>query len=124
MNVDPADDCTFWYAGEYYATSSSFNWRTRIGKFKFASCTPPPQGTLTGVITRCDSGAPLSSAQVDVSGGPSNGFSRMSDATGTYSIKLAPGTYAVTVSDVGHSCSAAGPFLVTITNGGTTILST
>src|SRR5438309_1977984 len=38
MSVDPTDDCTFWYTNEYYATTSSFNWRTRIAAFKFDSC--------------------------------------------------------------------------------------
>ena len=35
MAIDPADDSTFWYAQEYYDTTSSFNWRTRIGKLHF-----------------------------------------------------------------------------------------
>jgi hypothetical protein len=38
MSVDPGDDCTFWYTNEYYATSGSFNWSTRIGSFRFNSC--------------------------------------------------------------------------------------
>ncbi len=38
MTVDPVDDCTFWYTQEYYSTNSSFNWRTRIGNFKFGTC--------------------------------------------------------------------------------------
>jgi len=38
MALDPADDCTFWYTQEYYATTGSFNWATRIGSFKFDSC--------------------------------------------------------------------------------------
>lgn len=38
MSVDPSDDCTFWYTNEYYATTGSFNWATRIGSFKFNSC--------------------------------------------------------------------------------------
>jgi hypothetical protein len=33
--IDPADGTTFWHVNEYYATTSSFNWHTRIGKFKF-----------------------------------------------------------------------------------------
>jgi hypothetical protein len=37
MAIDPVDDCTFWYTQEYYLATSSFNWRTRIGKFKFHS---------------------------------------------------------------------------------------
>jgi hypothetical protein len=43
LTIDPVDDCTFWYTNEYYpAGSSSFNWRTRIGSFKFPSCGGPP----------------------------------------------------------------------------------
>jgi hypothetical protein len=38
MAVDPTDDCTFWYTQEYYATTGSFNWATRIGSFKFNTC--------------------------------------------------------------------------------------
>jgi hypothetical protein len=38
MRVDPSDDCTFWYANEYYPQSSSGNWHTYIGSFKFADC--------------------------------------------------------------------------------------
>ena len=38
MTVDPVDDCTFWYTQEYYSTTSSFNWRTRILNFKFSTC--------------------------------------------------------------------------------------
>jgi subtilisin-like proprotein convertase family protein len=38
MNIDPVDDCTFWFTQEYIAASGSFNWRTRVGSFKFAEC--------------------------------------------------------------------------------------
>jgi len=38
MALDPKDDCTFWYTQEYYKTSGSFNWATRITAFKFNSC--------------------------------------------------------------------------------------
>lgn len=40
MSIDPADECTFWYTGEYYATTSTSGWRTRIGTFKIPTCTP------------------------------------------------------------------------------------
>jgi hypothetical protein len=43
MNVDPADGCTFWYINEYYARSGTSAdgrpWQTRIGVFRFPSCT-------------------------------------------------------------------------------------
>jgi hypothetical protein len=41
MTVDPVDDCTFWYAGEYLQTDGTFNWSTRIGSFRFPSCGVP-----------------------------------------------------------------------------------
>ena len=38
MQVDPVDDCTFWYTQEYIKTTGSFNWNTRIANFKFTNC--------------------------------------------------------------------------------------
>lgn len=38
MQVDPADDCTFWYIGQYLSADGAFNWRTRIGSYKFNGC--------------------------------------------------------------------------------------
>lgn len=39
LNLDPVDDCTFWYVNEYYATTTPDNWTTRIGSFKLPGCT-------------------------------------------------------------------------------------
>src|SRR5207245_5089908 len=47
MSVDPADDCTFWYANEYIPANGSFNWRTRIASFKFPGCGAPPTPDFT-----------------------------------------------------------------------------
>ncbi len=41
LTVDPSDDCTFWYTGEYFASSSGNGWTTRIGKFVLPECTVP-----------------------------------------------------------------------------------
>jgi len=42
LNVDPTDDCTFWYVNEYYTAagqaSSVAGWQTRIGAFKLPGC--------------------------------------------------------------------------------------
>ena len=39
MTIDPTDDCTFWYTGTYYPTTSTPNdWHTRIGSFRFSDC--------------------------------------------------------------------------------------
>ncbi len=44
MNIDPADDCTFWYVNEYYTAagqaSSTAGWQTRIASFKLPGCNP------------------------------------------------------------------------------------
>lgn len=38
LNVDPRDDCTFWYINEYYAITELVAWQTRIGSFRFPGC--------------------------------------------------------------------------------------
>ena len=48
--IDPADGITFFHANEYYATTSNFNWHTRIGKFQFAAG-PTPTPTVTPSVT-------------------------------------------------------------------------
>lgn len=42
MNIDPVDDCTFWYVNQYYTAagqaSSPAGWQTRIASFKLPGC--------------------------------------------------------------------------------------
>jgi hypothetical protein len=42
LNIDPKDDCTFWYVNEYYTAvgqaSSPAGWQTRIASFKLPGC--------------------------------------------------------------------------------------
>lgn len=33
MAVDPTDECTFWYTQQYYETTSTRTWQTRVGVF-------------------------------------------------------------------------------------------
>ena len=47
MQVDPTDDCTFWYTQEYMKTTGSFNWNTRINSFKFTNCGGTGGGNVT-----------------------------------------------------------------------------
>src|SRR5688500_1708092 len=47
MQVDPSDDCTFWYTTEYLASTGGAPWVTRIGAFKFPGCSAGPQPTPT-----------------------------------------------------------------------------
>jgi hypothetical protein len=43
MDVDPNEACTFWYANEYYDSTSSAGWKTRIVSLKMPIC----QGELS-----------------------------------------------------------------------------
>jgi hypothetical protein len=53
MSVDPTDDCTFWYTQEYYETTGSFDFNTRICSFKLAGCGTP---TVCTIDADCDNG--------------------------------------------------------------------
>ena len=77
MTVDPTDDCTFWYTNMYYQ-SAGLNWITRIGSFKFSTCsggapTPTPIPTPT----------PSSGPAVMVSPAPGSTFTSSSTSTPT-----------------------------------------
>ena len=55
LTIDPVDDATFWYTNEYYSSTTSFNWRTRIGSFKLATGSPTPTPTATATAdTDCN----------------------------------------------------------------------
>jgi hypothetical protein len=45
LNLDPVDDCTFWYVNEYYTAagqaSSVAGWQTRIASFRLPGCGAP-----------------------------------------------------------------------------------
>ncbi len=38
MQVDPSNDCTFWYTDEYIPSNGSFNWNTRLASFQLPGC--------------------------------------------------------------------------------------
>lgn len=43
MQIDPADDCTFWFTTEYMNTTATRDWASRIVSFKFPNCVAAPQ---------------------------------------------------------------------------------
>lgn len=97
MAVDPVDDCTFWFTSEYYATSSSSGWRTRIGSFKFPTCIVGPSGTLEGTVVENGTTDPVPNATISASDG-TLAYTALTDSTGFYRMKLSPGIYSVTAS--------------------------
>jgi hypothetical protein len=56
MTTVDTDGMTFWHVNEYEATTGSFNWHTRIGKFNFVgggTPTPTPTATPTATPSNC-----------------------------------------------------------------------
>ena len=51
LQVDPVDDCTFWYTQEYIKANGSFNWNTRIANFKFPACGGGSGGPIVSLST-------------------------------------------------------------------------
>ena len=115
MTLDP-DGCTFWMTTEYYAAVGS-NWQTRIGSFKFPSCTALTTfGTLSGTVTLTPGGTPISGATVTF-----GSRTATTNVSGVYIFSnLPPGTYhGLSAAAVGNTTSAAVNNLA-ITGGATT----
>jgi uncharacterized repeat protein (TIGR01451 family) len=119
LTVDPADDCTFWYTMQYYTTASqatsAAGWLTRVGSFRFDACPPAPRGTIEGVAVDSATGEPVAEAGVTASGG----FFRATDASGGYSMVVAPGSYHLTARRPNYA--AASVFGVGVVKGGRTV---
>ncbi|MCO5300845.1 MAG: fibronectin type III domain-containing protein [Candidatus Nanopelagicales bacterium] len=88
MNVDPTDDCTFWYTNEYVQTTGAGNWRTRIAKFKFPGCNGTP---------------PTASSSID--GLPGNSSVDVAFSAAATAADLPVTKYTVTAAPGGASCT-------------------
>jgi len=42
LSVDPVDDCTFWFVGQYLKTDGAWNWSTRVASWSVPGCIPEP----------------------------------------------------------------------------------
>jgi hypothetical protein len=40
LAVDPLDDCTFWYTGQYYPATATWSWATKVVSFRLPGCSP------------------------------------------------------------------------------------
>ena len=111
MTVDPSDGCTFWYTSEYIPANGAFNWKTRIGSFKFASCggsTPTPTPTTTGP-TPTPTTAPPTPTPIPPTPtpAPTGGLTNGGFETGTFSGWTTSGA-ATSISTTAHSGSYSG----------------
>ena len=129
MSVDPTDDCTFWFTGQWNAAGT---WSTRIGKFKFDQCGQvqplparaylpllvrndlPTTGTVSGRVTNSATSQGIPGAEVCVL---SSSQCATANAQGNYSIANVPaGSQTVRATATGY---AAGQQNVTVIAGGT-----
>jgi hypothetical protein len=92
LGIDPADNATFWHTNEYYSTTSSSSWNTRIGKFRF----PGAPAVVSAVSRKTHGGAGNFDIALPVTGAPGI-ESRIGPVAGQHQIIL---TFAsnVTVS--------------------------
>ena len=129
MSVDPSDDCTFWFTGQWNAAGA---WSTRIGKFKFDECGPvqslparaylplvvrndlPTTGTVSGRVTNAANSQGIPGAQVCVL---SSSQCATTSSQGNYSIaNVLAGSQTVRATASGY---ASGQQNVTVIAGGT-----
>jgi len=68
LAIDPSDDCTFWYTGEYYTSSSGVGWATRIGSFRIPSCVSCAQVGMPSLSMTKDPGGTLFTWTVALAG--------------------------------------------------------
>jgi hypothetical protein len=141
MQVDPSDDCTFWYVDQYEKVSGTFNWATSIGSFAFSGCTGSPNFTLTAVpntltisqgnhgtstITVVPSNGFSGSVTLSASGMPSgvtagfapNPTTSTSTLTLTASATAATGNSTVTITGTSGSLTATTTVTLTVTASG------
>ncbi len=121
MNVDPTDDCTFWFVSEYLPTTSERGWQLRIGSFRFNECGTP--GFSLGVSPASRNICVGSSASFTVSNNSISSFAgpvtlsltgAPAPSTGSFAPNPmpTPGTSTLTISNT--ASIAAGTYPLTI----------
>ncbi|HEU4733785.1 MAG TPA: proprotein convertase P-domain-containing protein [Kofleriaceae bacterium] len=114
VNIDPTDDCTFWFTNEYMGASGSFNWRTRIGAFKFPGC---------GGVAANDFSISVSPASQTVNAGSSVSYTVStavtSGAAQTVNLSIAGLPSGVTANFNPTSVTAGGSSTLTLTAAST-----
>jgi hypothetical protein len=141
ITVDPTDDCTFWYTNEYIPSNGAFNWKTRVGTFKFANCgavvrndfsisanptslsVQQNQSATSTISTAVTSGS-AETVSLSNSGLPSGSSASLNPtsvaAGGSSTLTLnagtaAPGTYAITVTGTAPSATHSTTVNLTVT---------
>lgn len=117
MVVDAADDCTFWYTAEYYTTTASFDWSTRLASLKFPNCggSPTPDFSISASpssVTVAQGGQGGSTITTTALNGFNNAIALTSSG--------APGGSTVSFNPMSIPAPGSGTSAMTIAVGGTT----
>jgi hypothetical protein len=114
MSVDPSDDCTFWYTGEYVASNGSFNWHTRVGSFTLPGC--------SATLSDFSIGASPSSLNVAQGGSASSTISTAvtSGSAQTMTLGASGQPAGTTISFNPGSVTAGGSSTMTVNVGAST----
>jgi hypothetical protein len=145
MQVDPADDCTFWYVDQYQAVTGSFDWSTGITSFIFPGCsgsagftlsaspesvsvaegstgtstiTVAPLNGFTGSVTLAATGLP---SGVTAAFNP-NPTTTTSTLTLTASASASTGTSTVTITGTSGSLTASTTVSLTVTGSSSPVV--
>ncbi len=101
LNLDPTDDCTFWYTTEY--SNGGGAWGTRIGSFKFPACaTGAPTPTSVPAGTNTPTSVPATSTPV-----PSTATSTPVPPTSTSTAAAATATNTAAAATATSTAAAA-----------------
>lgn len=92
MSVDPFDDCTFWYVGQYF--TSAGNWSTRIASAAWPNGSGPGFCPATSCTTRPSSAPTIGSAAPTGENQVTVPWTGLVPAPGSYAIERADGTCA------------------------------
>jgi hypothetical protein len=124
MQIDPSDDCTFWYTQEYEAANQSTDWNTRIGSFKFSSCGQSLIATSTSLVASLNpsnSGQAVTfTATVSSGSGTPTGTVTFKDGTTTLGTVSLSGSQA----QLSTSTLSVGTHPITATYNGSSTYST
>jgi PKD repeat protein len=129
MSVDPTDDTSFWYTTEYYATTASFDFNTRIVKFDLGgggTGNIPPVASFTSSCTNLVCNFTDTSSDTDgsiVSRSWTFGDGGTSTSTNPSHTYAAAGTYTVglTVTDNGGAANTTSQSVTVTSPGGGTM---
>ncbi|HEX6853301.1 MAG TPA: hypothetical protein VF139_18030 [Candidatus Polarisedimenticolaceae bacterium] len=92
MSVDPFDDCTFWYVGQYFATAG--NWSTRVASAAWPNGSGAGFCPATACTTRPPSAPTIGAATVPADNRITVSWTGLVPAPGAYAIERADGTCA------------------------------